>query len=232
MAVDLHELAAGYALDALDEDERLAFEEHLASCAVCEQELASLQDAAAALAYDVYAPAPPAELREQVLGQVRREQTNVVRLRPRWALPAAGIAAVAAGAAIGFGLWAFSESSSLDRERAARRAEVKALAIMAAPDSISFPLYGAKGTLVVAHSGEAALVISALRPAPEGKTYEAWVVRGGPPQPAGIFAGGSGRVVVALSRTVPHGARVAVSLERAGGSPKLTGSMLFGAQTA
>jgi anti-sigma-K factor RskA len=232
MTNDLHELAAGFALDALDEDEHHAFEEHLASCAVCEGELASLHDAAAALAHDVYAPAPPAELRDRVLRQVRRERTNVVRLRPRWQWPVAGVAAVAAGAAIGFGIWAFSESSSLDRERAARRADAQALAIVAAPGSIRFPLYGATGALVVARSGEAALVVSGLRPAPAGKTYEVWVVRGGPPQPAGIFAGGSGRLVVALKRAVPHGARVAVSIERAGGSEKLTGSMLFGAQTA
>src|SRR6266849_2796795 len=98
MTNDLHELAAGYALDALEEDERHAFEDHLSSCAVCEGELPSLHDA----------PAAPAELRDRVLRQVRRERTNVVRLRPRWTWPVAGVAAVAAGAAIGFGIWAFS----------------------------------------------------------------------------------------------------------------------------
>ncbi len=232
MASDLHELAAGYALDALGEDERSAFEEHLSSCTVCEEELASLQGAAAALAYDVYAPPPPGELRERVLGQVRRDRTNVVPLRPRWAWPVAAVAAVAAGAAIGLGIWAVKQSNSLDRERAAHRADARALAIIASPDSTRFPLFGAKGALVVARTGDAALVVSGLRPAPEGKTYEAWVVRGGEPLPAGIFAGGSGRLVVALTRPVPHGAQVAVSLERAGGSQRLTGSMLFGAQTA
>src|SRR2546428_12320472 len=204
MTNDLHELAAGYALDALEEDERSAFEEHLASCAVCEGELPSLRDAAAALAHDVYAPAAPAELRDRVLRQVRRERPNVVRLRPRWTWPVAGVAAVAAGAAIGFGIWAFSESSSLDRERTARRADAKALAIVAAPGSIRFPLYGATGALVVARSGQAALVVSGLRPAPEGKTHEVWVVRGGAPPAAARFARGPGPPLLPRS---PAGAR-------------------------
>src|SRR2546428_7954826 len=209
MTNDLHELAAGYALDALEEDERHAFEEHLASCAVCEGELPSLHDAAAALGHDVYAQAPPAELRDRVLRQVRRERTTVVRLRPRWTWPVAGVAAVAAGAAIGFGIWAFSESSSLDRERAARRADAKALAIVAAPGSIRFPLYGATGALVVARSGEAALVVSGLRPAPEGKTHEVWVVRGGAPPAAARFARGARRALVGAPPAAAAAAGVA-----------------------
>ena len=47
----IHELAAGYALDVLDSDQRRAFEAHLPECESCRQAVASFAEAAAALAY-------------------------------------------------------------------------------------------------------------------------------------------------------------------------------------
>ncbi|MEX2032690.1 MAG: zf-HC2 domain-containing protein, partial [Dehalococcoidia bacterium] len=38
----LHDLAPGYALDALDDEDRRAFETHLGECERCREELASL----------------------------------------------------------------------------------------------------------------------------------------------------------------------------------------------
>ena len=61
-------------------------------------------------------------------------------------------------------------------------------------------------------SREAALVARLPSP-PHGKTYEAWVIAGGQPARAGTFAGGT----LVLSRRVPAGATVAVTVERRGG---------------
>ena len=46
MSIDshTHEQAAAYALDALDPDERRAFEAHLDGCARCREEVASFGD--------------------------------------------------------------------------------------------------------------------------------------------------------------------------------------------
>ncbi len=63
---DIHALSGAYAVDALDDIERVGFERHLAGCATCRAEVASLREAAAALADDV-ALAPPPELRAAVL---------------------------------------------------------------------------------------------------------------------------------------------------------------------
>ena len=41
METGIHELTAGYALDALDADERWAYETHLAECKRCREELTS-----------------------------------------------------------------------------------------------------------------------------------------------------------------------------------------------
>jgi anti-sigma-K factor RskA len=47
---DLHELSGLYALDALDEDERVAFEAHLTDCPACQREVAEFRDTMAVVA--------------------------------------------------------------------------------------------------------------------------------------------------------------------------------------
>ncbi|QOR72830.1 anti-sigma factor [Ruania alkalisoli] len=67
----IHALTGAYVLDALDETERAAFEEHLADCAVCRDEVASLRGATERLAH-ISAVDPPPELREQILAGIER----------------------------------------------------------------------------------------------------------------------------------------------------------------
>jgi anti-sigma-K factor RskA len=207
----IHDLAAAYALDALDDPERNEFEEHLAGCEQCSEELEGLSDAAAALAYVPEGPAPPAELRERVLEQVHGERTsNVVPLRRRVALPAvASFAVVAAAAAIVLAVWASSLSSSLDQKRAA-------IGILANTAARHVKL-GTSGQVVISPNGEAALV-SGLSHAPPGRTYEIWVITAGTPRPAGLFSEGRSSAPILLARRVPKGAQVGLSLERAGGA--------------
>jgi anti-sigma-K factor RskA len=225
---DLHDLAAAYALDALDDTERQSFEEHLADCTACAEEIRSLRSAASALAYAVEGPAPPAALRDRLLERARAERPPEVASlrRRRFALPvAAAVAAVAACAAIAFGVWASTLKSDLD---SARSAQEQIASVLSDRDSRSVSLAGREGQLVVAPTGQAVLVASGLPRAPQGKTYEAWVVGEGPePLPAGIFPGGQ-QAVLLLDRRVPEGTKVAVSLEPAGGVQKVSGPILFG----
>jgi anti-sigma-K factor RskA len=205
----IHELSAAYALDALGADEREEFEEHLTRCPKCREAVASFQETASALAHHVDMPPPPPLLRDRILEQVRRERPNVAPLRPRWVFPAtATVAAVAACAAIGFGIWAAALNNRLGQR----------------PEAVG--LSGANGSLIVSPAREGTLVVRNLDPAPAGKTYEAWVIKGGTPLPAGTFTGG-GRVAFVLTRPVPDGAIVAVTLERTGGVAKPTTTPLF-----
>ncbi|MFJ6948103.1 anti-sigma factor domain-containing protein [Streptomyces wuyuanensis] len=64
-----HADAGAYVLHALPEDERRAFEEHLASCASCAREVAALSDSAVRLAQPVTAE-PPDHLRRRVLERI------------------------------------------------------------------------------------------------------------------------------------------------------------------
>jgi anti-sigma-K factor RskA len=199
----VHDLTAAYALDALEPDEARGYEEHLAGCERCREELASLQGAAGALAYAVPPARPPEELRGRILAAARAERPNVVPLRPRaWSRPLAVVVAVAAIAAIvGLAVWNVSLHNRLDRTREALR---------------GVPLTGATGSVVVSN-GRGALVVSQLAPAPAGKTYQAWVIKGGRASSAGTFAGGGRTIVFRLTRPLPAGAVVAVTLEPSGG---------------
>jgi anti-sigma factor RsiW len=198
----VHDLTAAYALDALEPDEARGYEQHLAGCELCREELAALQATTGALAYGTEPARPPAALRERILAAAREERPNVATLRPRsWTRPLAAVAAVAACAVIGLAVWNVSLHDDLGRAREALR---------------GVPLTGAKGSVVVG-AGGGALVVSDLAAAPAGKTYEAWVIANGHASPAGTFAGGSRTIVIRLTHALPAGAVVAVTIERAGG---------------
>ena len=204
MAADPHANVAPYALDALDADEEREFEEHLASCEACREELASLREATAALAYGAVGPAPPPELKERILAGAAAERPNVVSLPQRrsWTAPLAAAAAIAAAVAIGVGVYAATRPASTD----------PLASVLARPGAKLVPM-GDRGALAVAPDGTAAIALTVPR-APAGKTYEAWVIRDGAAQRAGLF---SGATVLRIDRPVKPGSVVAVTLERAGG---------------
>jgi len=206
---DPHSLVAPYALDALDLHEEREFEEHLATCESCRQELARLRETAASLAYAAPGPAPPLALKERILDQARADRPNVVSLprRRSWTAPLAAAAAVAAAAAIGLGVWGETRSTSTD----------PFAAVLAQSGARVVPM-GDRGALAVAPDGSAAIALSAPN-APAGKTYEAWVIRNGTPKRAGLLSGTS---TLRIQRPVGTGAVVAVTLERTGGVDRPT----------
>ena len=214
----IHDLTAAYALDALESEEAREYEAHLAHCERCRSELASLSETATALAYAAEAPAPSPGLRARILEQARSERTNVVPLRPRWAAPVAAVAAVAACAAIGLGIWAASLSNKLDDREAALASQQAVAAILADPASRRVASEDGRGTLVVTPMGEGVLVLRKLKPAARGRTYEAWVLSGDTPEPAGTFDGGETVVLKRLERLVPEGAAVMITEEKDGGT--------------
>jgi anti-sigma factor RsiW len=222
--MDVHELTAGYALDALDPAERATFEEHLSSCERCREELQGFWQVSGALAHAAGGRTPPASLRGRILEQARSERSNVVPLRQRrFLVPAlSSVAAVAAVAAIGLGIWATSLSSDLDGAESE-------LAVLEDPNARTFPSENGHADLVVTPSGDAALVVRTLAPSPEGKDYEIWVFENGVPRRAGLFEQPG---VALLTRRVEPGQMVAVTLEDDGGVDAPTGAPLFTASSA
>ena len=167
---EIHDLAAAYSVDALDPEDRWTYERHLDTCDRCREEVAALRESAEELAYAAGGAEPPAELRDRILAAARAEpQTaTVVPMRRRWVFPATALAAVAAAClAIGLGLWANSLRGGTT-ERVV-------------------PMDGG-GSLVI--EGDQATLVACVDEPPAGKTYEAWVIEGDEPRPAGLFAGG------------------------------------------
>jgi len=80
MSADIHSLVGAYAVDAVDEAERAAFELHLAECAECRAEVASLRAVTDDLSLLAEA-APPASLKQSVLAGIAtiRPEPPVVR---------------------------------------------------------------------------------------------------------------------------------------------------------
>jgi anti-sigma-K factor RskA len=201
--MELHDLTAAYALDALDPDEAEAYERHLGQCEECRKQLAELNEGAAALAFEAVAPAPPPRLRAAILEQAAAERSNVVPLvRRRWVARGLAVAAAAAACvAVGIGV------------------------------SLSQSTHTRTFTVVVDRFGNGTLSVSGLPAAPSGKTYEAWIIpTSGAPRPAGLFPGGAS-TTLHLQGSVPHGSIVAVTRERAGGVDKPTTAPILSAQT-
>jgi anti-sigma factor RsiW len=216
----IHELTAGYALDALAPAERRAFEEHLEGCERCQEELGALWQTTEALAVAASGPVPSDALRGRIVAAARAEPQTVVALEARRSrlVPALGAAAaVAAIVALAVGLWATQLSGDLDEARLALEQQRRAAAVLADPDASTVALEAGQGRLVVSPEGDAVLVVDDLDPAPEGMTYEAWIIRDGDAAPAGLFPGGDGRDVLGLDGTVEPGDVVALTVEQAGG---------------
>lgn len=202
----VHEEAAAFALDALDCEQAEAFQHHLAACPDCDAAVEELRFAAAALAFAVEPLVPSGSLRPRVLDTGAQVIPLRRRRHPRF-LAAAMVAAAACAVVVA----AVRPWETDDSQVGFRRYDAK----------------GANATLLVSRSGEAVLAARRLPPLAAGTVYELWVIAGDRAQPAGLFRGS----LATLTRPVPPGATVAVSVEPSGGSSRPTGPLVLRAET-
>lgn len=234
---DPHTLTGAYALHALPDDERAAFERHLAGCEPCAREVAEFTATAARLASARAVPVRPA-LRAQVLdriGTVRQVPPGIpvleeVRRRVpggrgplRWALAACVAAATVFGATA---VWQYERAQ--DARQQAARAERQAdevAAVLAAPDARtrSARVAGGTGTLVVsARRDRAVFVASGMAAPPRGKVYQLWFADGGVMRPAGLMSPGRTGQTVLMRGRVDGASGVGITVEPTGGSRQPT----------
>jgi anti-sigma-K factor RskA len=198
---EMRELAALYALDAVDATECAMVRAHIQSCDVCRREYADAMVAASGLAASV-AIAPPPELRAIVLAAAAEQprSKNVVSIFRRKRFYAAIVAIAAAIAA----LFVFHTPSG----------STWPLACLPSPTacSVTGRVVAAGGVLRVETNGLAAL--------PSGKVYQAWIIQpGGRPVPEPTFVpDAGGRASVEVPSDQPKGTLIAVTIEPAGGS--------------
>ncbi|WP_195210303.1 anti-sigma factor [Actinomarinicola tropica] len=234
MSDDLHHLAAAYALDALEPDERARFEAHLAGCPDCAADIDELRGTAGELA-GATAVEPPPELRSRVLAAAAttpQEPRELARAgggratsgsRPLVPLAAAAVLLLVALAA---GLVA--RDAVVDRDRA-----TDLLAVLAAPDVelVTLESAGPPGAVRVAWSAstDGAVVIGSDLPDPgDDRVYELWSLGRDGPTSAGLLEPDTeGRLERRVALPVEPVDGWGITIEPAGGSPQPTGDILY-----
>ncbi|GAA4529073.1 anti-sigma factor [Amycolatopsis samaneae] len=227
MDAEIHVLTGAYALDAVSDLERAAFERHLADCATCTQEVRELRETAARLgAASVIVPPP--RLRESVLAEVAgtRQRPPAVgdgARRRRWPRGLAiAVAGVAAAAALVVGVLTAGLGRTPD---AGHRQEAAINAVLTAPDAVTVSAPAPNGTTVVRSRAQGKIVLfprgfPALDPA---HAYQVWLIGPDGPYSAGLLPSEVDKQARPLLAELPRGAdRVGVTVEPAGGSPRPT----------
>lgn len=217
---EIHALSGAYAVDALDDLERVRFEKHLAQCGDCRAEVASLREAAALLPEEYAAPPAP-ELRDEVLSRIRSVRplppvSTPLQAVRRW--PGRLVAAAAVVLVVGLGTvaihpWTHEPTSTADQ-------------VINASDAVrheaTLPGGGTATVVNSAHLGRAVLLASGLADPPSGKTYELWLqTADGTMHPAGLMDSGGTRTVV-LDGDSAKAAGAGITIEPAGGSEQPT----------
>ncbi|GGZ06859.1 anti-sigma factor [Streptomyces poonensis] len=246
---DPHSLAAPYALDALEHDERARFERHLAVCDRCAAEVRALAEDAVRLAWSTTATPPPA-LRERVLAAVRTTPQEpppqeAPRARPRqppahgWGTePPSGprhaprtrpllaplATATAAAALVVASLFAVQAHRTQERLDAERDRAREIAHVLAAPDARATGEQDARGrgigVIASAQEGRAVVTLRGLEEPPSGRVHQLWLVRPqAQPRSLGLFADDTPLVADGMT---PDATSLAVTVEPDGGSPHPT----------
>lgn len=239
MSNDLHALVGPYIVDALDDQERAAFESHLSECDACAEEVIMLAEVPALLASSVAVPVSD-ELRASVLAEVERTpQERLVRpLQPARTAQQFGSAAprgrfvmsvLALAAAVVVVVGAIGVMSVRSADERARDAE-SALSVFEASDRATASFEGELGSIEVTTSVSAGKTVITGHDVPDldaGRTYELWFVDENGPVPAGTFTTDGGSFVHRVDGVAP--ATVAITNEPEGGSAQPTGPILAAA---
>jgi anti-sigma-K factor RskA len=183
---DIHQLAAAYALDAVDERERAEFEAHYPHCAVCRPEVVGFRETLSQLAAAA-AVAPPVSLKASVMAEIGETRqlspllpASVIDLathRQRRQGMARMLTVAAALIVIGIGAFVVGRQSS-DANGYAQAAE----SVLGQPDTRIATLKGtgaADGRFRVAWSPGANKIVVMGDDLPDpgpGKAYELWLV--------------------------------------------------------
>lgn len=192
--IDIHHLAAAYALDALDSRERAAFEAHYPSCDVCRADVLDFRSTLAVVA-EAETVAPPADLRRRVLDEIAQTRqlsphlpssvTDFAERRRRHRRTLATL--LAAAAAVGL----FTAGALVVGGDDPPTYATELARVFEHSDARLVTLDGdGEGRVRVAWSGgaeRAVLLADGLAEAPVGMAYELWLIDAAGPHPMNVL---------------------------------------------
>ena len=219
---DVDELAAAYALGAVEADEERAIDQHLATCGEPHDEARDLVGAASVLpaAVEPVTPSPAlrARLMTTIAGTPQEHRPAAAAdppsvkpapARPWWRLAPlpAGLAAVGLAAVIGLGAW----NVNLNQRLAARDAALRAVATADA----AYAVAGSAGSgWVLETDGRAIFLADSLAALPADRIYELWLIGpDGDPVDVGTVASTESLTLVELERELGPATTFAVTIE-------------------
>jgi anti-sigma-K factor RskA len=208
---DLCEL---YAVGALDGEERLEFEHHLAGCADCRAGLEQAMELNEMIFSATPGVEPSPQLRRRILAGFGRPAKNPRRVIG-WTFALAAAALILAF----FAVWTSEHNKRLANEaELARLREIQQILQAPATKEVTFGPQPAAphGSIFIHQKLGMILIASGLPAPPPGSTYESWVVpKDGVPVPIEAFRAPDGRGISLLrpSLAVDQLKAVAVSLE-------------------
>jgi anti-sigma-K factor RskA len=230
---DLHSLVGLYVVDALDDEERHRFEEHLAGCAACSAEVSEFRATTGRLS-NLMAENPPPGLRSAILERVsstrqispvaQGDELAEPRARSglRLVVPVLAVAASVIALVLGFG-WLRSHQA-FDRQQAITE-------VLSAADATSVSMAGAAGgDMRVVYSPEldrTVVVAEGLADLPSDRTYALWFIGPEGAEEAALFRPDDGQVTRILDRTPEGFDGLGVTEEPAGGSDVPTEPILL-----
>ena len=215
---------AAFALGALDEDERRSVDAHVSACATCTTEVEDYRDALHTYASAAETVAP--DLRGRIVERARRDNAWTAQRDNAWTArrenawtawlrrPLPAFVPIALALLLALSLAGLIQSR--------RDADLYAAALndVAGGRVVQLDATAAgsdlRGALVIPESGTPYIVLRVPAP-PSGRAWEAWVLHGETPLPAGLNSSG-GVITIALTAPLGSGDGVAVTLEPASGS--------------
>jgi anti-sigma-K factor RskA len=235
--IDIHQLAAAYALDAVDERERAEFEAHYPTCPLCRPEVAGFRETLSQVAAATAVP-PPDSLKATVMSEIgttrqlspllpdsvvdlathRRSRQRTIRALS----VAAAVIVIAAGA---FVIGRYSGDGNDYATEAAR--------VFEQPDARTTNLDGtAPGSFKVvwSPSDNKAVVVGDGLPDPgPGKAYELWLIDDTGPHAVRLLDKADGQQVRRVVDVNGSPKQWAITVEPERGVDKATGDIIFSA---
>jgi anti-sigma-K factor RskA len=227
------ETLAAYALDALEPAEFITAGAHIATCEVCQRDVASFRAVGDHLPQALPFAEPSPDLRDRILARAKATPQRGTANAPRpvaapvvppvpraawWRRLMPFAVALALVAGVLFGRYWPSATPSLAEQPGTRTVTMTGEGT------------GTGVFAVAAGSNQAELQVTGLPPLPAGQVYQLWLLQDGTPISAGTFtvdAQGRGTLRFNGLSWSPGYNTVAITAEQQGGSPTPTSSILL-----